>query len=92
MGRLHREWTEAEDALLAELHAAGQPFWKIGQALHVATTTASMRARVIGLIPPVDYSLPLRTERFTCGHCGTRSDAALDFGCGQCLPLRRAVA
>ncbi len=91
-GRGPKQWTSEEDALLSSLYAAGQPFWKIGQALHVATTTASMRARVLGLISPVDHSLPLRDARFTCGHCGTRSDAALDFGCGHCLPLRRMAA
>jgi hypothetical protein len=87
-----KHWTAEEDATLTSLYAAGQPMWKIGQALHVAATTASMRARVLGLIEPVDHSLPLRDARFTCGHCGTRSDASLDFGCGHCLPLRRVAA
>lgn len=85
-----REWTEAEDALLGDLFAAGTPLWKIGQKLHVAPTTASMRLRSLGLKNAIVE--PIRTERFTCGHCGTRSDAVLDFGCGQCLPLRRSVA
>lgn len=90
--RKPREWTAEEDALLTGLHAQGQPMWKIAKALHVATTTASMRARVIGLMKPASEALPFRPERFACGHCGTRSDASLDFGCGHCLPLRRSAA
>lgn len=85
-----RQWTAEEDALLSRLYAAGEPMWKIGQALHVATTTASMRARVLGLVKV--ETVPVRDARFTCGHCGTRSDASLDFGCGHCLPLRRVAA
>lgn len=85
-----REWAEWEDALLADMYAAGNPIWKIAQKLHVSTTTASMRLMRLGLKQKAVE--PLRIERFTCGHCGTRSDAALHFGCGQCLPLRRAVA
>lgn len=85
-----REWREWEDALLTEMCAAGAPLWKIAQKLHVATTTASMRARVLGLR---DAAVPIAgVERWNCGHCGTRSDAALDFGCSKCWPLRRAVA
>lgn len=85
-----RQWTAEEDALLSRLYAAGEPMWKIGQALHVATTTASMRARVLGLVEV--EAVPARDARWTCGHCATRSDAPLDFGCAKCLPLRRMAA
>lgn len=85
-----KEWTEAEDAILADRYAAQVPLYKIARELHVAQSTASMRLLTLGIKQkPVE---PVRTERFTCGHCGTRSDAALDFGCGQCLPMRRIAA
>lgn len=41
---------------------------------------------------PLPLPEPVRTARWTCQNCGTRSDAALDFGCAACLPMRSAAA
>lgn len=89
--RSYRTWTQQEDDFIRRRVAEGANYHAIAREMGVTYATVSGRGFNIGIRREVEPERT-RVDRWTCGHCATRSDAPLDFGCAKCLPLRRMAA
>ncbi|KQM58769.1 MULTISPECIES: hypothetical protein [unclassified Sphingomonas] len=85
------DWSPAEDDTIRNLFAVGKTYHQIALALGLPIGSVSKRGYNLGLRRGEAVDIPA-SGRWTCGHCNTRSDAPLTFGCAKCLPLRRAAA
>jgi DNA-binding transcriptional MocR family regulator len=89
-----RLWSDAETRVLEDglrdgltirqiADQLGRPIWGVNNK------AASLRQREFTVTKEPE---PVRQARWTCQNCGTRSDAALDFGCAACRPMRSLAA
>lgn len=86
-------WSDAETQMLREGMLKGLSVQaiaaKLGRPLcGVSNKMKSIRQREASAVKPE----PVRSPRWTCQNCNTRSDASLEFGCRACLPMRSAAA
>lgn len=89
--RPYRTWSPEQDAFIRRRVAEGANYHAIAREMGVSPATVSARGFNIGIRREAEPERT-RVDRWNCGHCATRSDAPLAFGCAKCLPLRGEAA
>ena len=85
-------WSADELVTLEREIAAGRRIAEIAVMLGRSVPSVFDKSKGLRSAQRVKEPEPLRTNRWVCQNCGTRSDAALDFGCRACRPMRSLAA